>query len=92
MARAIGRIGVDEVGGTGILIGPPADPLVEINGAPVATAGQLVASHGPYQHAAATMLARPETNVFVGGRQVVAAGDFASCGDILVAGSNVFIG
>jgi uncharacterized Zn-binding protein involved in type VI secretion len=87
MPKNVGRIG--DLVGAGALIGPLA-PNVLINGQPIALVGTPVSSHGTGVHAAAVMTGA--STVLVNGIPVVGTGDVATCGDVLIATSNVFVG
>lgn len=79
----VGRVGVDAAGGA--VIGNLA-PTVRVNGAAVAVVGAAVASHGTNAHANATMVGHSAT-VRAQGIFICRAGDAASCGHVLGAGS-----
>ena len=78
------------VGGKGPIIGPGA-PLVIAEGSPVSCLGDVVAPHGEPPHAKAVIMSSSVT-VRAMGRGVVRMGDIASCGDVVVSASTVFVG
>ena len=78
------------VGGKGPIIGPGA-PLVLAEGAPVSCLGDIVAPHGEPPHTKAVIISSSFT-VIAMGRPVVRMGDMASCGDVVISGSTVFVG
>tara|TARA_R110000850_G_scaffold66678_3_gene148181 strand:+ start:1094 stop:1363 length:270 start_codon:yes stop_codon:yes gene_type:complete len=87
--KGVGRVGVDSAGG--VIVGILA-PNVSVNGSPIVLVGAAVTGHGIGPHAAPTMVGGSST-VFVNGIAVCRAGDAASCGHTLSAGSdNIFIG
>ena len=85
----VARCGVDTAGG--LIASPATVRTVFINGAPVACAGDLVASHGQNEHAAAKLVVTRNVTVRVNGLPVVTTADFATCGHPVVATSTVNI-
>ena len=78
------------VGGKAPIIGPGA-PTVIAEGLPVSTMFDDVTPHGEPPHAKAIITGGSST-VFAMGRPVVRMGDTASCGDVVVSASTVFVG
>ena len=78
------------VGGKAPIIGPGA-PTVIAEGLPVSTMFDDVTPHGEPPHAKAIIVGGSST-VFAMGRPVVRMGDAASCGDVVVSASTVFVG
>ena len=78
------------VGGKAPIIGPGA-PTVIAEGLPVSTMFDDVTPHGEPPHAKAIIVGGSST-VFAMGRPVVRMGDNASCGDVVVSASTVFVG
>jgi uncharacterized Zn-binding protein involved in type VI secretion len=64
---------------------------VFINGYGIARDGDGVASHDISPHDAATLIAGSR-KIYVNGKRVVVAGDFATCGDVVIATGNVGAG
>ncbi len=78
------------VGGKAPIIGPGA-PTVFAESLVVSTLGDLVVPHGESPHAKATII-EGSTSVFAMGKPVVRMGDKATCGDVVVSKSTVFVG
>jgi len=51
----VARVGLDLVGGTGVLLGPGA-PSVRVNGVPISTVGDLISAHGEAPHTNPTII------------------------------------
>ena len=78
------------VGGKAPIIGPGA-PTVIAEGLPVSCLKDEVTPHGEPPHAKATIISS-STTVIAMGRGVVRKGDIASCGDVVMSASTVFVG
>jgi uncharacterized Zn-binding protein involved in type VI secretion len=82
------RLGDKNDAGGAILTG---DPLVLVNGKPVAVFGSKVSPH-PDGHAAATTTSK-NPSVLVNGKPIVTFGDIDTCGHKRIQGStNVIVG
>jgi uncharacterized Zn-binding protein involved in type VI secretion len=91
MPKNVGRVGVDAVDGTGILI-TPLVPNVWVNGEPIAVAGTKVVPHLSGQHKnPANVMMTGSPNVFAGGKPVCGTTDLATCGGFLKSTSTVFV-
>ena len=91
MPKNVGRVGLDYAGPPTAILMDPRVPNVFVNGKPIAVVGTTVTPHGKPPHNAAIM-GTGSPNVFAGANfPVCGRGDMASCTDLLVSTSNVFV-
>jgi uncharacterized Zn-binding protein involved in type VI secretion len=83
--KQVARSLTDVVGGKAIIIGP-GEPSVIVNNKPISVIGDVVASHGQNQHAAAVIVTG-SSSVFAGNKPITIFGSIASCGETVTSGS-----
>ena len=95
MPKNVGRVGVDYAGPPTALLIDPKVPNVYVNGFPIAVIGTTVTPHGKVPHAPIgpipVTMVTGSPNVYAGAFLVCGSRDAASCGDLLVSTSNVFV-
>lgn len=91
MPKNVGRVGVDYAGPPNALLMEPRVPNVFVNGFPIAVIGTMVTPHGRAPHAAPVSMLTGSPNVYAGAFLVCGSTDAATCGDLLVSTSNVFV-
>ena len=91
MPKNVGRVGLDYAGPPTALLFEPRVPNVFVNGRPIAVIGTKVTPHGKAPHAAPVAMVTGSPNVYAGAFLVCGSKDAASCGDLLVSTSNLFV-
>jgi len=84
------RVGIDMAGG-GLIIGPGA-PTVMVEGVPISTIGDGIATHGEAPHTTgSSLIVSGSGTVFAEGKFVAIAPGVVSCGHTLAPGSTTVI-
>jgi uncharacterized Zn-binding protein involved in type VI secretion len=83
--KPVARTLQDLVGGKAIIVGP-GEPTVIVNNKPVSVVGDIVASHGQNEHAAAVIVTGSST-VYAGNKPITIVTSTASCGESVTIGS-----